>query len=72
MPGPKPFAQHRDRAAVVVRGDLVALGRAGLSGRRARMPERDGGHRPDPVKLLILGRDDAHGDARREHRRLPR
>jgi hypothetical protein len=49
LSGPQPFPQHLDRAAVVIRGDLVALGRAGFPRRGARVPERDRGHRPDPV-----------------------
>ena len=36
------------------------------------MPERDRGHRPDPVEFWILRGDDAHGDAFGEHRRLQR
>ena len=68
MPGPQPFPQHLDRAAVVVRGDLVPLDRAGFPGRGARMPERHRGHRPDPVQFGIFGRDHAHRDAGRERR----
>src|SRR4029077_1241411 len=68
MPGPQPFPQHLDRAAVVVRGDLVPLDRAGFPGRGARMPERHRGYRPDPVQLGILPRDRAHRDAGRKRR----
>ena len=56
----------------MVRGDLVALGGPGFPDCRARMPERDRRHRPDPIELLILGGDDAHGDAWRERGRLRR
>ena len=71
MPGADPFPQHRDRAAVVVRGDLVALGQA-FPGDGARMAERDRWHRPDPVEFGILGGNHAYGDARREPRCLRR
>ena len=68
MPGPQPLAQHRDRAAVVVRGDLVPLSHAGLADGRARMAERHGRNGPDPVELSVFGRDDPHCDSRRQRR----
>jgi len=70
VPRSQPLAQHGDGAAVVIRGDLVPLGRARLACARPRIAERHGGDGPDPVEFGVLGRDDPYRDPRRQWRHV--